>query len=253
MSTNKLTLLILLVLTSVSLLIRVSTSNQEVPLPLPTSLTVESTLTPRASTPAIPLATPTPSLPTSVLLPVPFTPQAPTANWDELHNEACEEASIIMAAAYFAGDTRSVIPPSEVEAQLTTLTEWQQKHFGYYLDSNAEETARMIREVYGLKARLIRNFSESDIKHALANDELVIAMLAGRKLDNPYYRAPGPEYHVIIFRGYTSTHLISNDPGTRRGAGYKYTFATIDNATAEWDHAIEGIDESKSVIVVVSR
>lgn len=253
MNTNKLSLLILLMLTSLSLLIQVSTSSQKAPLPRPTAAIEEATPTPRTSLPTVPIATPTPSLPTSVLLPVPFTPQAPTANWDELHNEACEEASVIMAAAYFAGDTRKVIPPSEVEAQLATLTEWQQKHFGYYLDSNAEETARMIREVYGLKARLIRNFSESDIKHALASDQLVIAMLAGRKLDNPYYRSPGPEYHVMVIRGYTSTHLISNDPGTRRGAEYKYSFATIDNATAEWDHAIGGIDESKSVIVVVSR
>ena len=42
-----------------------------------------------------------PSLPSSKLLPVPFTPQAPTANWDELHGEGCEEASVIMANAYY--------------------------------------------------------------------------------------------------------------------------------------------------------
>src|SRR5688572_5442442 len=44
-----------------------------------------------------------PALPKTLLLKVPFTPQAPTANWDELHNEACEEASSLMAAAYFNG------------------------------------------------------------------------------------------------------------------------------------------------------
>ncbi len=253
MTTNKLTLLILLVLISVSLLMRTFGTNQPVPTPEPTSTAQKPTPTPTPSSSPRPMASPTPSLPVSILLPVPFTPQAPTANWDELHNEACEEASIIMAAAYFAGDQRSTIPPSEVETQITTLTEWQQTHFGYYLDSNAEETARMVREVYGLKAQIIRNFSESDIKHALANDKLVIIMLAGRKLDNPYYRAPGPEYHVLVIRGYTSTHLITNDPGTRRGAEYKYTYETLSNATAEWDHAINGIDESKSVIIVVSR
>lgn len=251
MTTNKLTLLILLILVSTGLLMRVQETKTEAPSPTPQP----TALRPAPSTSASPrpMASPTPSLPVSVLLPVPFTPQAPTANWDELHNEACEEASIIMAAAYFAGDTRSTIPASEVEAQITTLTEWQQSHFGYYLDSNAEETARMIREVYGLKAQLIRNFSESDIKHALANDKLVIIPLAGRKLDNPYYRAPGPEYHVLVIRGYTSTHLITNDPGTRRGAEYKYTYETLNNATAEWDHAINGIDESKSVVIIVSR
>ena len=29
-------------------------------------------------------------IPDKFLLQVPFTPQAPTANWDEMHNEACE-------------------------------------------------------------------------------------------------------------------------------------------------------------------
>ena len=57
-----------------------------------------------ASTPTIKPATTTstpPSSPTpttdALNLPIPFTPQAPTGNWDELHNEACEEAGAIMA------------------------------------------------------------------------------------------------------------------------------------------------------------
>src|ERR1043166_5721644 len=55
------------------------------------------------------------SLPASLLLPVPFTPQAPYANWDQLHNEACEEASSLMAGAYFAGNRNDLIPASETE------------------------------------------------------------------------------------------------------------------------------------------
>src|SRR3954467_10835183 len=47
-----------------------------------------------------PVNTTDPALPRTLLLKVPFTPQAPTANWDELHNEACEEASSLMAGLY---------------------------------------------------------------------------------------------------------------------------------------------------------
>ena len=36
------------------------------------------------------------SIPRKINLPVPFICQAPSANWDDLHNEACEEAAIIM-------------------------------------------------------------------------------------------------------------------------------------------------------------
>src|SRR5687767_2969126 len=46
-----------------------------------------------------------PKIPGTLSLPVPFTPQAPTGNWDTIHNEACEEASAIMANAYFSGMT----------------------------------------------------------------------------------------------------------------------------------------------------
>ena len=62
-----------------------------------------------------------PAIASSLLIPVPFTPQAPTANWDTLHNEACEEASAIMAWRYFEGDGRTRIPADEVEAQITKL------------------------------------------------------------------------------------------------------------------------------------
>ena len=48
-----------------------------------------------------PPVTTTTTLPGAVSLTVPFTPQAPAANWDELHNDACEEASAIMVAEYF--------------------------------------------------------------------------------------------------------------------------------------------------------
>ena len=68
-----------------------------------------------------------------------------------MHGEACEETSALMAAAYFAGDTRKVLPAAEVEKQLADLTAWQEKRFGYSLDSTALETAEMIRSVYHLR------------------------------------------------------------------------------------------------------
>jgi hypothetical protein len=94
---------------------------------------------------------------------VPFTPQAPTGNWDELHNEACEEASAIMTAAFFAGDKRATLPATEVEASIAKLTAWQDTNLGYHLDSTAAETAQMIQAVYGLTTTLVHEFTEADI------------------------------------------------------------------------------------------
>ncbi len=61
-------------------------------------------------------------IPSTKILSVPFTPQAPTANWDELHNEACEEASAIMANAYFSGMTKQTLNPDYVENEISRLT-----------------------------------------------------------------------------------------------------------------------------------
>lgn len=192
-------------------------------------------------------------IPDKFLLQVPFTVQAPTANWDEMHNEACEEASAIMVAAYFSGDTRKVLPASEVEKQISNLTQWQEKEFGYSLDSTAAETAEMIRAVYSLKAELVSNFSEKDIREALLAKKVVILALSGQKLGNPYFKQPGPIYHMIVVRGYTQKELITNDPGTKRGENYPYTFETLKKAGADWNHSTNTIDVGKSVMIVVSK
>jgi hypothetical protein len=192
-------------------------------------------------------------IPDTFLLQIPFTAQAPTGNWDELHNEACEEASSIMAAAYFARDTRKVLPATEVEKQLSTLTEWQNKHLGYSLDTTAEETAQMIRAVYNLKTKLVSDFTEADVKNALLEHKVVILPANGRKLGNPNFRQPGPIYHMLVIRGYTKKEFIVNDPGTRRGENYPYTFATLRNAVADWNHTTNTIDDGKAVIIIVSN
>lgn len=155
------------------------------------------------------------SIPEAYTLSVPFTPQAPTGNWDAVHNEACEEASVIMAYAYFSDHTETTLSPEFVEAEISKLIDWEKEHFGYYLDSDAAETARMLREVYGLKTNIITDYTEEDLKNALSDNKVIIYFGAGRMLGNPYYRNPGPLYHVLVIKGYTDTKFITNDPGTK--------------------------------------
>ena len=219
------------------------------PLSLPPSLPEAPSFTPPSDTS---LSEVPEEAPEKFLLQIPFTAQAPTGNWDELHNEACEEASAIMAAAYFAGDTRKVLPAPEVEKQLADLTDWQEKRFGYSLDTTAAETAEMIREVYHLKADIVNDYTQKDIQDALFAGKVIIAPINGRLLGNPYFRQPGPIYHMIVIRGYTKTELITNDPGTRNGENYRYSFATIKNAAADWNHDTNTIDAGKSLMIVVS-
>lgn len=230
--------------------------------------TPTTSVKPTAS-PSKPPVTQSPTTNSATLsLKVPFTPQAPTGNWDELHNEACEEASAIMVSAYFSGDTRAKIPASEVEEEITALTNWQQSHFGYYLDTTTEETAEIIRSFYNLKATVISDYTEKDIKDALNANKLVILPVNGRLIGNPNYKQPGPIYHMLVVRGYSdalvgastaggaSEHLltlITNDPGTRNGESYKYSFSTLKNAPADWNHATDTIDENRSIMIIISK
>ncbi len=215
--------------------------------PNPSASGTKATVTPKVST------TPTPSTTSTFSLKVPFTPQAPTANWDEEHNEACEEASALMAAAYLLGDTRAKMPAAEAEAELTKLFNWERSHFGYSLDTTTAETAEMIRLYYHLKAEVISNYTEKDIKDAINANKVVIVSVNGQLIGNPYYKQPGPIYHMLVVRGYTSTQLITNDPGTRNGENYKYSFSTLRNAAADWSHSTDTIDRNKSVMIVVSK
>ncbi|HYV33310.1 MAG TPA: C39 family peptidase [Candidatus Limnocylindria bacterium] len=192
--------------------------------------------------------------PTSINLPIPFTSQAPTANWDQLHNEACEEASAIMANAYLTGDKDVVIPAKNVEAQIASLTQWQDKSFGYHLDTTAEETAEMISGYYGLKATIVEDYTLQNIKDALNNHSVVILPVNGRLIGNPNYKQPGPIYHMLVVRGYTSADgLITNDSGTRLGQNYPYTFNTLYNAAADWDHSANTITSANKIMIVVSK
>lgn len=193
------------------------------------------------------------TIPTTKLLNVPFTPQAPTANWDELHGEACEEASSIMAHAYFTGITDELLKPEFVEQELTKLTEWEKENLGYYLDINAEETARMVREVYGLTAIVSNNVSENAIKEQIARGNLILFPAQGQQLGNPNFRRPGPPYHMIVIRGYNSQGFVTNDPGTRKGANYTYTFDVLYAANGDFDHAMHAVDTNKKVMIIVSK
>jgi hypothetical protein len=193
------------------------------------------------------------TLPRELRLKVPFTPQAPTANWDELHNEACEEASALMSAAYFKGDERAIIPSYEAEREIAKLTEWQKDKLGYHLSIDTAEAVRMIEAVYGLQAEVAQDFDLNTIKRALAEKKLVIAPVNGRLLGNPNFKQPGPIYHMFVITGYTDDKFITNDPGTKRGQDYLYTYETVLNAIGDYDHTKKETDQNTPAIIIVSK
>jgi len=191
------------------------------------------------------------TLPKTFLLKVPFTSQAPTANWDELHNEACEEASAIMAYKYFDGDERANLPAGEVEAELAKLVEWEKNNLGYYLDINTEETVRMLKEHYKLNAKIVTDYSENSLKEELVMGNVILWPANGQMLGNPNFRAPGPPYHMVVVKGYDQGGFITNDPGTRKGLNYPYSYNTLYAANGDFNHQTHSVDLNKKMVIVV--
>ncbi|OGY50361.1 MAG: hypothetical protein A3J59_01170 [Candidatus Buchananbacteria bacterium RIFCSPHIGHO2_02_FULL_56_16] len=215
---------------------------------------VAPTWTPSAeptSTDQVPAA-----LPSTLDYPVPFTSQAPYTVWDDLHQEACEEASMIMADAFF--NDRALTAHSAEQA-LLNLVKWETDQ-GYLVDVTAAEAAQIMVDYFGLSAEVVTEVTVDRIKTELNKGKLVIVPAAGRELGNPNFRRPGPIYHMLVIRGYDGTRFITNDPGTRKGEKYTYAYDTLLSAIHDWDHdrarggmTNEEIAQGRKVMIVVGQ
>jgi len=203
--------------------------------------------------------TPTaPTLKQSVNLPVAFASQAPFGVWDELHGEACEEASMIMAVKYFNDDA---LTAHIMEQELLSLVKWETAQ-GYKVDVTVSEAVEILRDHLGLSATVVTDVSTDRIKKELSAGKLVIVPAAGRELGNPYFTSPGPIYHMLVIRGYDggTGEFITNDPGTKRGEGYRYRYQVLLSAVHDWDHTRaeggmtdEEMAQGRKAMIVVSK
>ncbi len=217
-----------------------------------------------SSTPTnVPSPTPKPSpvLPARVNLNVPFTIQAPTGNWDEVHEETCEEAASLMAQWYVLGmqgkkdDTyQNKIPPDQAEQSFRAMIEWQNKTFGDFKDTTAEQTVQMLKENLGVKnARVTTTVTQASFKQELAKGNIILVPTAGQLLKNPNFKQPGPPYHMVVIRGYDGDNFITNDAGTRKGEGYVYSWKTLENATHDWTGNKDTIAQGKRVAIIIAK
>ncbi|MBI2589569.1 C39 family peptidase [Candidatus Berkelbacteria bacterium] len=190
------------------------------------------------------------SLPAQVNLNVPFTSQAPEGVWDTRHEEYCEEASTLMVGRFFRGE--SIVGPKDAEAAMRELESWEVKNLGYSASTTAAETAQLLEAVYAVGVKLENNVSSEALKRALANNKLVIVPAAGQELGNPYFKQPGPRYHMLVVKGYTNTgYFITNDPGTKRGANFLYKEKILLDAIGDYNN--NNPAEGAKVALIVSN
>ncbi len=185
-------------------------------------------------------------------LAVPFTSQAPTGNWQQPFQDACEEASILMVHEFYSGNKKSVIDSVTAEKALLDLVALENKLLGFFLDTNVLETAQLAEAKYGYaKSEILENPTIDQIKDRLNQGDPVLVPVAGQLLKNPYFTSPGPIYHMMVIRGYTKNkQFIVNDPGTKHGAAYLYSFDTVMNAMHDWNKSGDITQGRKAVLIL---
>lgn len=171
----------------------------------------------------------------SVQLRVPFTVQAPRGKWDDVvYQNACEEAAVLMATRWL--ESRSLSPDEAVQ-EIKALADVQRKTAGSFYDRSAADTAQLLREYSGYTNVDTRaGISTADLRRELGLGNLIVVPVDGRKLGNPYYRPPGPPEHMLVLTGYDAATdtFVTNDPGTRRGEGYRYRSHVLGRALRDY-------------------
>jgi len=167
---------------------------------------------------------------------VPFVVQAPFGNWRERDfQNACEEASVIMAMGWI--NKEKEISPAEAQKRILDIIAFENKTFGYSTDTNVADMEKIFQQYFkytNVKTR--KGAALIDIKNEILTGNLVIVPAFGRALKNPNFTKPGPVAHMLIIIGYDpiKKEFITNDPGTKNGAGFRYAEDLLFDAIWEY-------------------
>jgi len=217
---------------------------------IPPTSTAQATTIAQAIPSSKPAATSTkPLAPAEINLDVPFLLQAPKQNWVQPFEDACEEASLIMVDAYYRGRKTAFSPDEGIKAILDVVA-YEDEVYGYNKDATADEVKNTALDYFKRPRAKVVEATEEQIKKALANGYPVIAPAYGKGLQNPNFRNGGPEYHMLVIKGYTKDgQWITNDPGTRRGADYLYPKQRLLDAIHDFDQ--EDMKRGRKVVIIV--
>lgn len=184
-----------------------------------------------------------------------FAPQSPTGDWSKSEfQDGCEEASALMVHAWRTG---TMYTKDEIREELFAMARYQEKQIGQGVDTDVADTAEMLLDgyLYISDYRIVYDFTLDELKSALA-EGLLIVPTNGRALKNPNFTLPGPLQHMLVVTGYDAAakEFITNDPGTRKGEGYRYPEQVLFDAIREYPTGkhLPITVERKAMIVIPS-
>lgn len=190
-------------------------------------------------------------------LDVPFTSQAPFGDWGDMRQqEGCEEASVLMAMHWVKG---TPLTKELALKEIIELSEFQKKKYGYFENTSAQTTMSWAKEYFKYDGfELSSGVTVESIKKALDAGKVVIIPTNGQKLGNPNFTPPGPVHHMLVVIGYDekTKDFITNDPGTRKGEGYRYKYEMLVRAVRDYADGAKHIkDDSRGEkkMILVSK
>lgn len=166
-------------------------------------------------------------------LDVPFTAQAPTGNWAQPWQDACEEASVLMVDYYFQNKDLPV--REEVEKILLGMVQWQEDNWQGHHNLPIAQVAKFVELNYSYRTEIVPDLTAEKIKRYLDQSLPVIVPADGRQLNNPFFSNDGPDYHMLVIKGYVDDNFITNDPGTKRGQDFVYSSSNLLASIHDWD------------------
>lgn len=187
----------------------------------------------------------------------PWQSQAPQSNWDNLHNEACEEASITLVKYYL---TKQKLTTEIMDQQIVSLVALQEKPASpagrngkKQQNLTIAETLKLAQDYFKLDGRIVNNANLTDLKNEISQGHPVIVPTAGRLLGNPNFKNPGPVYHMVVAIGYDSKNIIVQDVGTKNGEHYVYNQEIFFNAWHDWTGSDSSIEQGRKNYLVLTN
>jgi len=184
-----------------------------------------------------------------------FFPQAPLAtkvNWGKNY-ESCEEAAIILSHFNI---NKIDFDKYKADEEIDDLNNYQEnvlwiernkihnKESGklYLRDITIEEIHNLAKIYYWYddeNSHIISNPSKETLKYLLSKDYIIIVPSYTKTLANPNYNLLTNSYHVINLVWYDESNFITFDPGTSKGAFYKYPYENVIKWIQEnWDEIL---------------
>lgn len=155
-------------------------------------------------------------------LTVPFTPQAPDGVWVEPWENACEETSVVMVGAYYAGASLS---QKQAKSEINSILKTKNKNEGVSKDESPEKIVRLVKKIGKWDAKVAEDIDLEMIKKEIDEKHPVIFPFNAQKV-NRYSLRTQVEYHVVVLVGYDDEkkEFIVNDPGSGQGENIRYSY-----------------------------